>query len=50
MIKKALITGVLDKMALIYKFLLSKGYEVHGIKEIPNEKYRRIDDIYKDPS
>ena len=51
MIKKALITGVTGQDgAYLSKFLLSKGYEVHGIKRtVPLRNTQRIDDIYKDP-
>ena len=49
--KKALITGVTGQDgAYLSKFLLSKGYEVHGIKRaISLRNTQRIDDIYKDP-
>jgi GDPmannose 4,6-dehydratase len=48
--KKALITGVTGQDgAYLAKFLLEKGYEVHGVKRrtfLLNTQ--RIDDIYED--
>ena len=49
--KKALITGVTGQDgAYLAKFLLEKGYEVHGIKRRTSLfNTARIDDIYQDP-
>lgn len=49
--KKALITGVTGQDgAYLAKFLLGKGYEVHGIKRRSSLfNTERIDDIYVDP-
>ncbi len=49
--KKALITGITGQDgAYLAKFLLSKGYEVHGIKRRSSLfNTGRIDDIYTDP-
>ena len=49
--KKALITGVTGQDgAYLAKFLLKKGYEVHGIKRRSSLfNTARIDDIYADP-
>lgn len=49
--KKALITGVTGQDgAYLSKFLLKKGYEVHGIKRRTSLfNTARIDDIYEDP-
>lgn len=49
--KKALITGVTGQDgAYLAKYLLSKGYEVHGIKRRSSLfNTARIDDIYTDP-
>jgi len=48
--KKALITGITGQDgALLAKFLLKKGYTVHGIKRRSSSfNTGRIDDIYKD--
>jgi len=49
--KRALITGVTGQDgAYLSKFLLKKGYEVHGIKRRTSLfNTARIDDIYEDP-
>ncbi|MCX6756556.1 MAG: GDP-mannose 4,6-dehydratase [Candidatus Nomurabacteria bacterium] len=49
--KKAIITGVTGQDgAYLAKLLLSKGYEVHGIKRRTSLfNTARIDDIYEDP-
>ena len=49
--KKALIFGVTGQDgAYLSKFLLKKGYEVHGVKRRASQlNTYRIDDIYKDP-
>jgi len=49
--KKALITGVTGQDgAYLAKFLIEKGYEVHGIKRRASSyNTRRVDDIYQDP-
>jgi GDPmannose 4,6-dehydratase len=49
--KKALITGVTGQDgAYLAKYLLAKGYEVHGIKRRSSLfNTARIDDIYTDP-
>ena len=49
--KKALITGVTGQDgAYLSKLLLSKGYEVHGIKRRSSLfNTARIDDLYEDP-
>lgn len=49
--KKALITGITGQDgAYLTRFLLSKGYEVHGIKRRSSLiNTERIDDIYQDP-
>ena len=49
--KKALITGVTGQDgAYLARFLLDKGYEVHGIKRRTSLfNTARIDDIYEDP-
>ena len=48
--KKALITGITDKMEAIWPNLLQKGYEVHGVKRRSSSFYTsRIDHIYNDP-
>ena len=51
MIKKALITGVTGQDgAYLAEFLLSKGYEVHGIKRRTSLfNTDRIDHLYQDP-
>ncbi|NIK74653.1 GDPmannose 4,6-dehydratase [Thermonema lapsum] len=51
MTKRALITGVTGQDgAYLARFLLSKGYEVHGIKRRASLfNTDRIDDIYQDP-
>jgi GDPmannose 4,6-dehydratase len=50
-LKKALITGVTGQDgAYLAQFLLSKGYEVHGIKRRTSLfNTARIDNIYEDP-
>jgi len=50
--KKALITGVTGQDgALLSEFLLSKNYEVHGIKRRSSSfNTERIDHLYKDPN
>jgi len=49
--KKALITGVTGQDgAYLSKFLLKKGYEVHGIKRRSSSfNTQRIDHLYQDP-
>lgn len=49
--KKALITGVTGQDgSYLAELLLSKGYEVHGIKRrASNFNTQRVDHIYKDP-
>jgi len=49
--KKALITGITGQDgAYLAKFLLSKGYEVHGIKRRSSLfNTQRIDHLYQDP-
>lgn len=49
--KKALITGVTGQDgAYLAKLLISKGYEVHGVKRRSSMfNTQRIDDIYTDP-
>ena len=49
--KKALITGVTGQDgAYLARFLLAKGYEVHGMKRRASSfNTKRIDDIYVDP-
>jgi GDPmannose 4,6-dehydratase len=49
--KKALITGITGQDgAYLAEFLLTKGYEVHGIKRRTSMiNTQRIDHIYKDP-
>jgi len=49
--KKALITGVTGQDgAYLARFLLAKGYEVHGIKRRASSfNTSRVDDIYIDP-
>ena len=49
--KKALITGVTGQDgAYLAKFLLKKGYEVHGIKRRSSLfNTQRLDDVYEDP-
>ena len=51
MMKKALITGVTGQDgAYLAEFLLSKGYEVHGIKRRASSfNTDRIDHLYQDP-
>ncbi len=51
MVKKALITGITGQDgAYLAEFLLSKGYEVHGIKRRASLfNTDRIDHLYKDP-
>jgi GDPmannose 4,6-dehydratase len=51
MMKKALITGVTGQDgSYLARFLLGKGYEVHGLKRaISLRNTDRIDGIYKDP-
>lgn len=51
MIKKALITGITGQDgAYLAEFLLSKGYEVHGIKRRSSLfNTDRIDHLYEDP-
>lgn len=51
MVKKALITGVTGQDgAYLTELLLSKGYEVHGIKRRSSSfNTERIDHLYKDP-
>ena len=49
--KRALITGITGQDgSYLAEFLLSKGYEVHGIKRrASNFNTQRIDQIYQDP-
>ena len=49
--KKALITGITGQDgSYLAEFLLSKGYEVHGvIRRASTFNTHRIDHIYKDP-
>jgi len=52
--KKALITGITGQdgsyLSYLAEFLLSKGYEVHGmIRRASTFNTSRIDHIYKDP-
>lgn len=49
--KKALITGITGQDgAYLARFLLEKGYEVHGIKRRTSLfNTQRIDDLYEDP-
>ena len=49
--KKALISGITGQDgAYLARLLLSKGYEVHGIKRRASSfNTARIDDIYEDP-
>ena len=49
--KKALITGITGQDgSYLAEFLLSKGYEVHGIKRRASSfNTQRIDHIYQDP-
>ena len=49
--KKALIYGVTGQDgAYLSKFLLTKGYDVHGIKRRSSSfNTKRLDDIYTDP-
>ena len=49
--KKALIYGITGQDgAYLAKFLLNKGYEVHGVKRrISSFNTKRLDDIYTDP-
>ena len=51
MIKKALITGITGQDgSYLAEFLLSKGYEVHGIKRRASSfNTHRVDHIYSDP-
>ncbi|WP_119306342.1 GDP-mannose 4,6-dehydratase [Cohaesibacter haloalkalitolerans] len=51
MTKKALITGITGQDgSYLAEFLLSKGYEVHGIKRrASNFNTQRIDHLYEDP-
>lgn len=50
--KKAFITGITGQDgAYLAKFLLQKGYEVHGLKRRSSSfNTARIDDIYSDPT
>ena len=50
-IKKALITGITGQDgSYLARFLLEKGYEVHGIKRRASSfNTQRIDDLYQDP-
>jgi GDPmannose 4,6-dehydratase len=50
-VKKALITGVTGQDgSYLAEFLLSKGYEVHGIKRRASLfNTQRVDHIYEDP-
>ena len=50
-IKKALITGVTGQDgSYLAELLLSKGYEVHGIKRRASSfNTQRVDHIYQDP-
>ena len=49
--KKALIYGVTGQDgAYLSKFLLTKGYDVHGVKRRSSSfNTKRLDDIYTDP-
>ncbi|MCX5884031.1 MAG: GDP-mannose 4,6-dehydratase, partial [Deltaproteobacteria bacterium] len=49
--KRALITGVTGQDgAYLAEFLLTKGYEVHGIKRRASSfNTRRVDHLYRDP-
>ena len=49
--KRALITGVTGQDgAYLSRFLLAKGYEVHGIKRRSSSfNTERVDDLYLDP-
>ena len=49
--KRALVTGVTGQDgAYLTEFLLSKGYEVHGIKRRSSSfNTERIDHLYQDP-
>ena len=49
--KKALITGITGQDgSYLAEFLLSKGYEVHGIKRRASSlNTQRIDHIFEDP-
>ena len=49
--KKALITGITGQDgSYLAEFLLSKGYEVHGIKRRSSSfNTQRIDHLYQDP-
>ena len=51
MIKKALITGITGQDgSYLAEFLLSKGYEVHGLKRRSSSfNTHRIDHLYQDP-
>ena len=51
MIKKALITGITGQDgSYLAEFLLSKGYEVHGIiRRSSTFNTSRIDHLYQDP-
>jgi GDPmannose 4,6-dehydratase len=51
MSKTALVTGITGQDgAYLAELLLSKGYEVHGIKRRPSSfKTDRIDHLYLDP-
>jgi GDPmannose 4,6-dehydratase len=51
MTKKALITGITGQDgSYLTEFLLSKGYEVHGIiRRASTFNTRRLDHIYRDP-
>jgi len=51
MLKKCLITGITGQDgSYLAEFLLSKGYEVHGmIRRASTFNTSRIDHIYKDP-
>jgi GDPmannose 4,6-dehydratase len=50
-VKKALITGITGQDgAYLAEFLLTKGYEVHGIKRRSSLfNTDRIDHLYQDP-
>ena len=51
MVKRALITGVTGQDgSYLSEFLLSKGYEVHGVKRRSSSfNTSRIDHLYQDP-
>ena len=51
MAKRALITGVTGQDgSYLAEFLLTKGYEVHGIKRRASSlNTQRVDHIYQDP-